>query len=168
VDSSSTGRNRLLIFLLEFIYSIWQLPSFFRLWAPLAKPSRRFRNFRHSVTTVSRVLAPVQQSYSQSPGTHLQAFLKSLHFMPSQPIMDDFPHVDSISKINSRTFATFCHVTSHGTRLYTKIGSVAASAPRSEVKPMKKSNHQVTLHNSRRYTRMGISVASAGAPKPNP
>jgi hypothetical protein len=166
VDSSSTGRNRLLIFLLEFIYSIWQLPTFFRLWAPLAKPSRRFRNFRHSVTTVSRVLAPVQQSYSQSPGTHLQAFLKSLHSMPSQPITDDFPHVDSTSKIDSRTFANICHVTwnktLHENRLYSRKQS------RSEAKPMKKSSHQATLHNSRHYTRMGIAVASAGAPKPNP
>ena len=31
MDSSSTGCSRLLIFLLEVIYSIWQLPSFFNL-----------------------------------------------------------------------------------------------------------------------------------------
>ena len=132
MDSLSTGCNRLLIFFLGVIYSIWQLPSFFRLWAPLAKPSRRFRNFRHSVTTVSWVEVPVQQSYSQSPGTHLQAVLKSLHSMPSQPFSNDSHTCWFHFKIKSWTFANICHITSHGTRLYMRIGSIAASthAPR--------------------------------------
>ena len=135
MDLPSTGCNRVLILLLEFIYSIWQLPSFFRLWAPLAKPSRRFRNFRHSVTTVSRVEVPVQQSYSQSPGTRLQAILMSLNSMPSQLSIDCINNSHTCRfhlKIDSRTFANICHVTSHATRLYTRIGSIAAStrAPR--------------------------------------
>ena len=132
MDSSSTGCNRLPFFFLEVIYSIWQLPSFLRLWAPLAKPSRRFRNFRHSVTTVSQVEVPVQQSYSQSPGTRLQAFLKSLHSMSSQPFINNSHTRRFHLKIDSWTFANICHVMSHGTRLYTRIGSTAASthAPR--------------------------------------
>ena len=168
MDSSSTGCSRLLIFLLEVIYSIWQLPSFFRLWAPLAKPSRRFRIFCHSVTTVSQVEVPVQQSYSQSPGTHLQAFLKSLHSMSSQPSIDSSAHVDSTSKNQFLNICDIlsCHITwnktLHKNRLY------SCKHTRSEAKPMKKSIHQATLHNSRHYTRMGIVVASAGAPKPNP
>ena len=166
MDSSSTGRNRLLIFLLEFIYSIWQLPTFFRLWAPLAKPSRRFRNFRHSVTTVSRVEAPFNKAiakalaliYRQSSSPYTSCHHSHSPIIPT--------HVDFTSKIDSRTFANICHVTwnktLHENRLYSRKQS------RSEAKPMKKSSHQATLHNSRHYTRMGIAVASAGAPKPNP
>ena len=169
MDLLSIGCNRVLIFSLEPICSIWQLPSFFRLWAPLAKPSQRFRKFFVTSVTVSRVLAPIQQSYSQSPGTCIQAILnlKYLHSMPSQLSIDyiNNPHVHRFCLEIEHHDHLSCHITWNKT-LY-KNRYYNCKHRHSEVKPMQESSHQVTPQDLRHYMRMGIAVASTGAPKPN-
>jgi hypothetical protein len=73
---------------------------------------QKFSSLRHKSVTGTNS-SPVQQSYSQSPGIHLQAVLKSLHSMSSQPFIIIPTHVDSTSKSileHLRTFVTSRHM----------------------------------------------------------